>query len=83
VGRHVARAAGETCRECSSAPAPGRVRCKPCLAVAREREAARREAHRAAGRCVVCGRKAMRERSMCNEHLAYYRARTAERAATK
>lgn len=83
MGAHVARRAGETCRECSSPPAPGRVRCKPCLAVARERERLRREALRAAAKCVVCGRRAAKERKYCAEHLAYYRQRTADRTNAK
>jgi len=74
-GAHKARAAGETCHECSAAPEPGKRRCAEHLAAAREREAERREARKDAGKCVVCGERALKGKTLCTKHAEYYRRR--------
>lgn len=74
----VARLAG-----CTADPAPNRLMCEACRVEHNKRAAERRAALRAAGKCVVCGRRAARvageSLATCPEHREYFRARGAAR----
>lgn len=65
---------------CTADPAGARM-CVPCRAAHAAKEAARRAARKADGRCVVCARRAARVEgeplTTCPTHREYYRARAA------
>lgn len=69
------------CRDCAQPAEDGAARCAVCAKVHARREKVRRDARRAAGRCVVCGERAARSGgvvlTLCPEHREYYRARKA------
>lgn len=73
------------CKDCSCHPLPGKRRCAPCGKAHSEREAARREARRRAGLCVVCGTVAELDdegapMTLCRRHrLAYETRRLAQK----
>lgn len=80
-GAHTARDAGTACKDCPDPPAPGKRRCKPCAKAHSAREADRRAQRREAGKCTVCGARAVKVGGValttCAEHREYYRARAA------
>lgn len=59
----------------------GGARCDECRRAHNAREAARRAERKAAGRCTVCGERAVRVEgeplATCTTHREYYRARAA------
>lgn len=75
MGAHVARDAGEACKDCGAAPEPGRRRCAEHAAAHNAREAERRAKRKKSKRCVVCGSPAERARTLCATHSEYYRRR--------
>ena len=64
---------------CTADPPEGRSKCDSCNAEHNRRGAARREALKTAGKCVVCGAKAATVSgvtlTVCKVHREYYRAR--------
>lgn len=82
-GRHVARDAGESCRECGAAPLPGQRRCAEHAEAHRARSAKRRATLLRASKCSVCARAAVAGLSVCSRHREYYRARDQARRAEK
>ena len=69
------------CRRCRrEPPAEGRTCCEGCARKVREESAARRQAHRAAGLCLVCVSQAAPGRVHCTHHLEYYAARARARS---
>jgi hypothetical protein len=49
----------------------------------RNQEAVRREALKARGKCVVCGKRAVDGLTVCRAHREYYRVRTAALAINR
>ncbi len=49
----------------------------------RASDAVRRAELRAAGKCLTCGKRALKGRSYCTAHLAYYRERHRARKAPR
>ncbi len=66
---------GTQCRECMEPPEEGRRRCAACAERHRQRSAARRAELKSRGKCVVCGKRAVKGMTVCKEHREYYRQR--------
>jgi hypothetical protein len=66
------------CKDCSSEELDGS-RCAECKVAHNAREAARRAERQAAGRCTVCGKRAIKVAGVllttCKTHREYFRAR--------
>lgn len=69
------------CKDCASTDLVG-ARCAACAAAHSAREAVRRAERKAAGKCTVCGERAVRvdgqTLTTCKAHREYFRARAAE-----
>lgn len=78
----------EHCKDCSDPAESGKVRCARCAEFHSIREAARREARRLAGSCIVCGEAAVVDvdgvlLAHCDEHRHYYAVRRVATAKAK
>lgn len=69
------------CKDCAATAPKGTSRCDGCRAAHNAREAARRAERRTAGKCVVCGKAAVKidgkPLRTCKAHREYFRARAA------
>lgn len=64
------------CKACrTAAPEPGRTRCATCAAKRNAADAVRRAELRAGGKCLTCGKRALKGRAYCAIHRDYYRER--------
>ena len=69
------------CKDCAEPALEGAARCDTCRKAHNARESARRAERKDAGKCTVCGERAVKvdgvRLSTCETHREYFRARAA------